>query len=133
MNKMILLTVCLNFFAFLGLSQDVDSTKLGAIHLKFENYQEKKHGTYNLEIRIQSEDLQKIFKSNLRDRISEKHSWFQYLPVGTYVVNVKLRSNYTLNIRKIDVVQDRVRFIKVDLKDASKRFQKVKIDREYRD
>lgn len=133
MKKLQLVSFALAFLVFIGWSQDLDSTKMGAIHLRFENYEPKKHKKHNLEIRIQSDEMLTVYKSNLGDRISEKHSWIQYLPVGLYTVSVKLRSNYSLNIRKISIVTGRVRFVKIDMNDVGGAFKKVKIDREYRD
>jgi len=133
MNKCLLLLLPLLLSVFFSFSQDIDSTKMGALHLKFENYQPKKHGKYPLEIRIQSDAMLSFFKSNLRDRISDQHSWIQELPVGIYSVSVKLRSNFSLTVRKININNDRVRFIKIDMNDVGGAFRKVKIDREYRD
>jgi hypothetical protein len=131
MKKMLFLFL-LSCFGFLGFSQDADTLNKGAIHIKFENYIPKKQWKYNLEIQIKSEEMLTILKSNLGDRLSENDSWLYYLPVGVYTVSVKLRSNYSLNIRKIEITTDRVRFIKIDMNDARSAFKKVRIDREYR-
>lgn len=130
LHRIILLAAfCFSFSTF---GQEIEIPNAGAIHLKFDNYKAEKHKKYAFNILIQSLDYTYRSTTDLHCIVSDKSSWVQQLPEGTYQVVINIRSNYSLTIREVKITQDRVSFIKIDMLDIEKRFRKVRINREYR-
>ena len=114
-------------------SEVFDGRELGSVYFRFENFIQAKHGKYSAHIEIQSNDVFSRYSTNLSALISEGNTWPTQIPLGSYTITIRLRSNYALVIRKVEVTEEKSPTIVVNMQDVESRFRKVNITREFRD
>jgi len=110
-----------------------EGRELGTVHFRFENFIKAKHGKYTAQIEIQSNDVFSRYSTNLSALILEGNTWLTQIPLGSYNITIRLRSNYSLVIRKVEVTDEKSPTILVNMQDVESRFRKTNITREFRD
>lgn len=123
-------------FCFTSLSAQnevFEDRELGSICFQFDNFNKSKHGKYSANIELQSNDVFSRHSSNLEAMISEGNIWTTQIPLGSYNITIRLRSNYSLTVCQVHVSQEKTPTININMHDVQNRFRRTSITREFRE